>query len=75
MDSDTKSVWLAFFLILGAMVLSACSEPPANRSIDTNLRVVRIDGCQYLESGNTPNAQNYVLTHKGNCDNPQHKTP
>ena len=38
-----------------------------------SIRITRIDGCEYLESGAY---RNFTRTHKGNCDNPIHyQTP
>lgn len=65
------------FAALLAALLGGCGDyhAPETRAIDNDSRdtihVIRIDGCQYLERYWD---RSYSLTHKGNCDNPIHKS-
>ena len=63
------------FLIVFASCENSSVEKLTVKTIDnnlghiTNLRVIKIDNCEYLygDWGNQT-----VLTHKGNCNNPIH---
>jgi prepilin-type N-terminal cleavage/methylation domain-containing protein len=69
---------LIFVVIIGcllAIIIPAINKNMTSNRIHTqgyshdDIRVVRIDGCEYLESGV---ANGFTRTHKGNCDNPIH---
>lgn len=63
-------VCIAIILLLVAITLPAFkTSTPAGYPSGT--RVTRIDGCEYLESGHY---NNFTRTHKGNCDNPIHRS-
>lgn len=60
-------------VILAIIALIGCmpDTEQMQRESRAELRVIRIDGCQYLAWG-TPGWSSYAITHKGNCDNPIH---
>jgi len=65
------------FIAAMLLTLASCQEPNVQREntgyvvlgYTTPLQVIKIYGCQYL-FGDWGNAT--VLTHKGNCNNPEH---
>lgn len=68
------SVVVSILLMIIVIKTNFKPEDPAlynaKRLRQTSL-VVRIDKCEYLVL-TSPNGA-WVVTHKGNCDNPQHK--
>lgn len=66
-----KAVVILLVILLACVWVVWASNP--NHPERLGLRhVVRIDGCQYIEQG-WPGTRGYILTHKGDCDNPIHK--
>ena len=67
------------FIAVMLLTLASCQEPNVQRENtgyvvmngSNPLKIVKIDGCQYL-LGDWGYAT--VLTHKGNCNNPIHKS-
>ena len=65
------------FIAVMLLTLASCYEPNVKRestgyviqASSSPLKIVSIDGCQYL-FGDWSHAT--VLTHKGNCTNPEH---
>lgn len=65
------------FIAAMLLTLASCQEPNVQRENtgyvfmngSNPLKIVKIDGCQYL-LGDWGSAT--VLTHKGNCTNPEH---
>ena len=60
---------ILFFAI--PILISAC-RPCKNKSEENiyDLYTIKFDGCEYVRGITNYN----VLTHKGNCNNPIHKT-
>ncbi len=55
------------------LILAGCNANGPQQSGEVNgIKVVRIDGCQYLECSVIGQSFGTIYTHKGNCDNPIH---
>ena len=65
------------FIAVMLLTLASCYEPNVKRestgyvieSGSNPLKIVNVDGCQYLYGDW---GYGTVLTHKGNCNNPEH---
>jgi hypothetical protein len=66
--SNGKAVKRVVFIILMALMLAGCVKAE-RRTNEGGMKVIRIEGCQYiLYIGYTVAG----LAHKGDCDNPIH---
>lgn len=77
--------FLTLFLVIAGLGFSGCTEDSQSRSnpgivyleesgvssVYTEYDVLRIDGCQYIQT----TYRHDQLAHKGNCDNPIHVCP
>ena len=65
-------------LIILAVIFVGCKQPSQkSENIGDGYYVKTIDSCQYIiyeNSISVANNYSYSITHKGNCNNPIHKT-
>jgi hypothetical protein len=67
------------FLAVMVLAFASCEEPNVEAKstnyrinpVNSSLTIITVDGCQYLYGNWGPGT---VLTHKGNCNNPIHKS-
>lgn len=68
---------MRYLLILFALLLGAGCELQSSSSSrylevsGDNYQIVTIDSCEYIKSNDETYSR--YLTHKGNCNNPEHK--
>ena len=73
------------YVILSALLITGCSQAGEERKTETAqskepsrfsiVRIVKIRGCEYLESSASQNLNAYNYEHCGDCNNPIHNHP